>query len=111
MRTMRRTFVDETECRDIGAVEVLEEEGLSMESVDGKVLAAGEPEWVASEIGAERADPLTCTSGSFFGQTSSSVSWSSFHCESRPVRMARCADDLRTVWPAISVDGENLKAC
>jgi hypothetical protein len=25
--------------------------------------------------------------------------------------MPRCADDLRMDWPAISVDGENLKAC
>lgn len=37
-----RTFVDETECRNIGTVKMLEEERLSMQSVDGKVLAAGE---------------------------------------------------------------------
>jgi hypothetical protein len=37
-----RTFVNETECRNIGTVKVLEEEWLSMKSVDGEVLAAGE---------------------------------------------------------------------
>ena len=66
---------------------------------------------MASEIGAEGTDPLTCTRGSFLGQMSSSVSWSIFHCERRFDRMPRCADDFRMDWPAISVDGENLKAC
>jgi hypothetical protein len=33
--------MNETECRNIGTVKVLEEEWLSMKSVDGEVLAAG----------------------------------------------------------------------
>ena len=37
---MQRTSVNETECRSIRTVKVLKEEGLSMESVDGDVLAA-----------------------------------------------------------------------
>lgn len=35
--------MNNTECRNIGTVEVLEEEWLTMESVDGEVLAAGGP--------------------------------------------------------------------
>jgi len=87
--------MNETECRNIGTVEMLEEERLTMKSVDGEVLAAGEPRVSGKRDRGGGANPLTCTRGSFFGQMTSSVSGSSFHCERRFDRMPRCADDLR----------------
>lgn len=43
-RKMESTLVNKAEGRNIGTVKMLEEEWLSMESVDGEVLAAGELE-------------------------------------------------------------------
>jgi len=42
--------MNETECRNIGTVEMLEEQWLSMKSVDGEVLAAGEAQGPSPKV-------------------------------------------------------------
>ena len=104
------------------AVEVLEEQWLSMQRVDGDVLSTAYVDVRVGGIGhrspcsggiggrgqRKGTDHFTRVRGSFLGHICSKASGLIFHCARILDRIDLCTDDFTLTWPETSEDGWNL---